>query len=114
MEALTRRGFLATSGMSAGLGVLAAAAVTRNSVVQAARPGSTIIELQRNAHCRGRLHLVQQRHRRPWPWPGSRHDWLFRLSVVRRERPAVARSGTVGPREFRAGSSNGDHRLLQQ
>jgi hypothetical protein len=42
MEGLTRRGFLATSGMSAGLGVLAAAAVTRNSVAQAADPGSTI------------------------------------------------------------------------
>jgi hypothetical protein len=42
MKALTRRGFLATSGASAGLGVLAAATVTRNSVVEAADPGSTI------------------------------------------------------------------------
>jgi hypothetical protein len=42
MAPLTRRGFLATTGASTGLGVLAAAGVTQNSVVHAADPSSTI------------------------------------------------------------------------
>jgi hypothetical protein len=42
MSTLTRRGFLATTGVSTGLGVLAAAGMTENSVAHAADPGSTI------------------------------------------------------------------------
>jgi len=43
MPELTRRGFLTTTSVSTGLGVLGAAGVTLNSVVKAADPSSTII-----------------------------------------------------------------------
>ena len=110
--ALTRRGFLATTGASTGLGVLAAAGVTQNSVVHAADPGSTITSnFNGTTIAAGDFIWFNSVLKVHGLGIGSGHDWLRRIAIVRRERHALRRPGAVRPREFCPGSSGRHDRV---